>query len=222
MVFFLYWEMKKILVADDHSVVRFGLKIIIQEHFPGRQVYEAFNAETVKDKLNQHRFELVLLDLVMPDTDSGALMQWITSSYPDTKILIVSMNPEHLYGKRYLQLGAQGYLKKIADHEEMIRAIQTVLNGKRYVSDELTSIILEEASKGKMMNPFDALTPREFQVALLLSKNLTLTQISDDLKIHYTTASTHKQRIYEKLSIEHASELIELAEVYRIAAAVSS
>lgn len=208
--------MKKILVADDHSVVRFGLRIIIREHFPEYEVLEAYNADTVKEQMSQARFELVLLDLVMPDTDSGLLMQWIVSSFPETKVLVVSMNPEQLYGRRYLQLGAQGYLRKAASHEEMVRAIDMVLHGKRYVSEALTNLILEEASKGKMMNPFDMLTPREFQVALLLSKNHTLTQISEDLKIHYTTASTHKQRIYEKLSIAHTSELVELAEVYRI------
>ncbi len=209
--------MKKILVADDHSVVRFGLKIIIKENFPGREVHEAFNGKMVMEEMQQNKFELLLLDLVMPDTDSGALMQWITSHYPETKILIVSMNPENLYGKRYLQLGAQGYLKKVAEQDEMIRAIETVLNGKKYVSEELTGLILEEASQGKMLNPFDGLTSREFQIAVLLSKNHTLTQISEGLKIHYTTASTHKQRIYDKLKIEHPSQLIELAEIYRIA-----
>ncbi|WP_118973109.1 response regulator transcription factor [Taibaiella koreensis] len=208
--------MKKILVADDHSVVRFGLKIIIRENFSDREVVEAFNGKTVMEQMQQDKFELVLLDLVMPDTDSGALMQWITSRYPETKILIVSMNPENLYGKRYLQLGAQGYLKKVAEQEEMIKAIATVLSGKKYVSEELTGLILEEASQGKKLNPFDGLTAREFQVAILLSKNQTLTQISEGLKIHYTTASTHKQRIYEKLNIEHASQLIELADIYRI------
>lgn len=209
--------MNKILVADDHSVVRFGLKIIIRENFPDKEVMEAFNGKTVMEQMQRDKFELVLLDLVMPDTDSGALMQWITSRYPETKILIVSMNPENLYGKRYLQLGAQGYLKKVAEQEEMIRAIGTVLSGKKYVSEELTGLILEEASQGKKLNPFDGLTPREFQIAILLSKNQTLTQISEGLKIHYTTASTHKQRIYEKLNIEHASQLIELADIYRIA-----
>lgn len=209
--------MNKILVADDHSVVRFGLKIIIRENFPDKEVLEAFNGKTVMEQMQRDKFELVLLDLVMPDTDSGALMQWITSRYPETKILIVSMNPENLYGKRYLQLGAQGYLKKVAEQEEMIRAIGTVLGGKKYVSEELTGLILEEASQGKKLNPFDGLTPREFQIAILLSKNQTLTQISEGLKIHYTTASTHKQRIYEKLNIEHASQLIELADIYRIA-----
>ncbi|WP_118951725.1 response regulator [Taibaiella helva] len=209
--------MKKILVADDHSVVRFGLKIIIRENFPDREVLEAFSGKTVMEQMQKEKFELILLDLVMPDTDSGALMQWITTRYPETKILIVSMNPENLYGKRYLQLGAQGYLKKVAEQEEMIRAIGTVLSGKKYVSEELTGLILEEASQGKKLNPFDGLTSREFQVAILLSKNQTLTQISEGLKIHYTTASTHKQRIYEKLNIEHASQLIELADIYRIA-----
>jgi len=209
--------MKKILVADDHSVVRFGLKIIIRENFPDREVLEAFSGKTVMEQMQKEKFELILLDLVMPDTDSGALMQWITTRYPETKILIVSMNPENLYGKRYLQLGAQGYLKKVAEQDEMIRAISTVLSGKKYVSEELTGLILEEASQGKKLNPFDGLTSREFQIAILLSKNQTLTQISEGLKIHYTTASTHKQRIYEKLNIEHASQLIELADIYRIA-----
>ncbi len=209
--------MKKILVADDHSVVRFGLKIIIKENFPDKEVYEASNGKSVMEQMQQSKFELVLLDLVMPDTDSGVLMQWITAHYPETKILIVSMNPEHLYGKRYLQLGAQGYLKKVAEQDEMIKAIEMVLSGKKYVSEELTGLILEEASKGKMLNPFDGLTSREFQIAVLLSKNHTLTQISEGLKIHYTTASTHKQRIYEKLNIDHPSQLIELADIYCIA-----
>lgn len=208
--------MSKVLIADDHSVVRFGLKVTIREHFPDMEIYEAFNERTIMEQLKQHHFELILLDLVMPETDTSAMMEWILSNHPDTKILIVSMNPEHLYGKRYLQLGAQGYLKKAAEQNEMVKAIGTVLSGKKYVSEELTGIIVEEATKGVKANPFDNLTPREFEIAVQLSKNYSLTQISEAFNIHYTTASTHKQRIYEKLNIEHHSQLVELAEVYRI------
>lgn len=206
--------MKKILIADDHSVVRMGMKVLLQSIVANAEIDDAWNADMVQAAMKQQAYDLLLLDINMPQTDSIELMYWVTSFHPDTRILILSMNPEEVYGKRYLQLGAKGYLKKTAAPEEMAKAVAQVLDGRKYISADLAMHLSEEALSGRSANPFDQLSPREFQIALCLAQNTSLNEISESLKIQYTTVSTHKERIYEKLNIKGKKEFFLLAKAY--------
>jgi DNA-binding NarL/FixJ family response regulator len=150
----------------------------------------------------------------MPATDSVVLMHWIQSFYPDTKILIVSQNPETTYGKRYLQLGANGFINKTAPDDEMITAINKVLNGDTYVSEELSQSIVRAVKNGASANPFDQLSQREFQVVICLAKGYTMNEVCDMLQVQYSTAHTHKRRAFEKLNIEDNKALAQLAGAY--------
>lgn len=177
-------------------------------------ISEAWDAKTVMEKLKEKALDLILLDIQMPATDPVVLMHWIQSFYPNTKILIVSQNPENVYGKRYLQLGANGFISKTAPDDEMIKAINKVLNGNKYISEELSQSMLQTMISGTQANPFDQLSQREFQVAICLAKGYTMNEICDMLQVQYSTAHTHKRRAFEKLNVEDNKDLAQLAGAY--------
>lgn len=208
--------MRRILIADDHRIVRVGLTMILQEFFSEYAIDEAWSAKSVISLMKKNSYPLILLDLVMPDTDPTILLHHIKNFHPETKVLILSMNDEVLYGTRYIQLGAQGYLEKDASKEEIIKAISTILAGKKYVSPELSDTLLRNALEGKPVSPFERLSQREFQVAMHLIQGYSQKQISEMLQVHYDTVNTLKQRLYDKLNIEHHKELAALALAYGV------
>ncbi|WP_342087163.1 response regulator transcription factor [Dyadobacter sp. OTU695] len=206
--------MNRVLIADDHDIVRFGLTMMIQDTFPGCKSDEAWDAESVKALMKQNEYSLLLLDLVMPDTDPNVLLHHIRNFHPGTRVLILSMNDEALYGARFIHLGAHGYIKKDAQKEEIRKAIHTVLAGKKYVSQELGDALVQESLDGKRANPFERLSAREFQVAMHLVQGYSQKQISEMLQVQYGTVNTLKQRLFEKLNIEHHKDLTELSLLY--------
>jgi two-component system invasion response regulator UvrY len=206
--------MKNILIADDHTLIRSGLRMVIDSMIVKADINEAWDAKTVMAKLKEKQFDLILLDIQMPATDSVVLMHWIQSFYPDTKILIVSQNPENTYGKRYLQLGANGFINKTAPDDEIIKAITKVLNGNTYVSEELSQSMVNAMKNGALSNPFDQLSQREFQVVICLAKGYTMNEVCEMLQVQYSTAHTHKRRAFEKLNIEDNKDLAKLASAY--------
>ncbi len=206
--------MQSILIADDHEIVRFGLTIMLKEFFPAYTIDEAWDAESVIEQTRKKEYQLILLDLVMPNTDASILLPYIKNIHPKVKILILSMNDETLYGLRSIHLGAHGYLKKDAPTNEIVKAIRTILAGKKYVSEELADSLLQHSLAGKAISPFERLSPREFQVAMYLIKDFTQKQISEILQVQYGTVNTLKQRVYDKLEIGERKELTELASIY--------
>lgn len=208
--------MKRILIADDHHIVRIGLTMMLQESFSDYTIDEAWSAKSVMSLMKKDTYTLVLLDLVMPDTDPTILMHYIKNFHPKTKVLILSMNDETLYGTRCIQLGAQGYLEKDSPKEQIAEAVHTVLSGKKYISQELTDILLQNSLEGKPANPFERLSQREFQIAVYLVQDYSQKQISEILQVHYDTVNTLKQRLYVKLNIEHHKELTALASAYGV------
>lgn len=206
--------MKNILIADDHSLIRSGLRMVLDQMDLKTNISEAWDARTVMTKMKEKPFDLILLDIQMPATDSVVLMHWIQSFHPDTRILIVSQNPENTYGKRYMLLGAHGFISKTAPDQEMIKAISLVLNGDTYVSPELSQLIVRGVFSGAAANPFDQLSQREFQVVICLAKGYPMNEICEMLQVQYSTAHTHKRRAFEKLNIEDNKELADLAGAY--------
>lgn len=206
--------MKNILIADDHSLIRTGLRIVLDTIVVNANISEAWDAATVMEQLKAKTYDLILLDIQMPATDPVVLMHWIQAFHPDTKILIVSQNPENVYGKRYLQLGADGFISKTAPDNEMVKAVNKVLNGHKYVSEALSQSMMHTMIKGTEANPFDQLSQREFQVVICLAKGYVMNDICDMLQVQYSTAHTHKRRAFEKLNIEDNKALTDLAVAY--------
>lgn len=208
--------MMKILIADDHSLVRYGLKLALHNYFRDSQIDESWDGASVKAQFAMHAYDLLLLDLNMPETDSTVLLQWIREFHVDTKVLVVSMNDESIFGKRSLQQGAHGYLEKDSSPDELLKAVTTIMNGKRYASPTLATILINDTLTGKSGNPFDQLTAREFQVAIYLAKDYSVTQISEILQVQYTSVNTFKRRIFKKLNVENKSALVRLADAYNL------
>jgi len=208
--------MKKILIADDHSLVRYGLKVALLNHFSDAEIDESWDGQSIMNMLKIKTYDLVLLDLSMPDTDAHTIIHWIRNSHPDTRILIVSMNSETIFGKRALQMGAHGYIEKDASPEELIKAVNVVFTGKKYMSADLADVIVHDSLNRKSLNPFDELTPREFQVAMYIIQDYTITQISELMQLQYTSVSTFRRRIFEKLNIGDRKGLVQLADAYKL------
>ncbi|HMU72538.1 MAG TPA: response regulator transcription factor, partial [Ferruginibacter sp.] len=129
--------MKKFLLVDDHVVVRSGIKTLLSEMYNPAEVHEAMDGDTAMVKMKENSYDLVILDIQMPKTDTLGLMEYIHIKYPAAKVLMFSMSAENIYAKRFMKAGAYGFISKEAPLEEITRAINMILNGKKYISDTL-------------------------------------------------------------------------------------
>ena len=208
--------MKKFLLVDDHTVVRSGVKLLLSEIFKPCEVHEACDGDTATELLKNNKYELVMMDIQMPKTDTLGLMEYIHIILPDTKVLMFSMSAENIYAKRFLKAGAMGFISKDAPLDEITKAIQQVLHNKKYFSPALTDKFVNESLTDDPSNPFDKLSRREFEIASLLLSGETLSEISHSLNLQISTVGTHKARMFEKLQVTNLLELKELATTYNL------
>jgi two-component system invasion response regulator UvrY len=204
------------LIIDDHVVVRSGIKTLLSEIYKPCDIYEAHDGNSAWERLKERTYDLAMLDIQMPNTDTLNLMENIRNEYPDLKVLIFSMSPENIYAQRYLKAGAKGFLNKDSPIEEIQRAISVILSGKKYISDTLIEILAANAGNALVENPFDKLSPREFEIASLLLSGHTISQISKNLNLGVSTVGTHKARIFEKLQVANLLEMKKLADHYNM------
>jgi DNA-binding NarL/FixJ family response regulator len=199
----------KILLADDHAVVRHGISLIIKDFLPDAEIIHAHDFPFLLEQLKVHEAALAICDINMPGCDSFHIISAIRDIQPDIKILIFSAYPEDLYATRYIQEGANGYLHKDADTETIKNAITTVLKKGRFISDHLLEKYLQsDGLANKDGNPLKNLSNREMEVALLLTQGLGLLEMSNALNLHISTVSTYKTRVFEKLNISNIPELL--------------
>ena len=156
------------------------------------------------------------MDIQMPKTDTLGLMEYIHIKLPDSKVLVFSMSPENIYAKRFLKAGAKGFVSKDASLDEITKAINQVLNNKKYISPALADRLADESFTDAPDNPFDKLSRREFEIASLLLAGQTLTEISQSLNLQASTVGTHKARLFEKLNVGNIMDLKELANTYNL------
>ncbi len=176
---------------------------------------EAWDAETVMKQMKENEYELVLMDLMMPDSDPNTLLHWIKNFCPQSKVLVLSMSDEALFGMRvYTTGGCRLPQKRCTASGEMISALETVMSGKKYVSKELAETILDNTLNGKSVNPFERLFPREFSGCDASGSGLFTETDREMLQIQYATVNTFKLRIFEKLDIGSQRELMQLASAY--------
>ena len=208
--------MINVLLADDHVIIRAGLKIFIEHHVSHSVIGEAWDGDSAFKKIKDKDYHLIILDVNMPDTDSFGLVSNIISLKPEANILMFSMNAEEIYAKKYLQLGAKGYLSKASSEAEIKIALDNVINAKRYISPSLNQAFTEEVLGKKSSNPFDDLSPREFEIVLHLIRGESSAEICHALNLHTSTIGTHKARIFEKLHCSNIIDIYDLAKVYNI------
>lgn len=208
--------MARYLIIDDHVVIRTGIKFLLSEKYHPTEIDEAHDGNSAMDQLRNNKYELIIMDIQMPNTDTLRLMEHIKNEYPGAKVLIYSMSAETIYAKRFMKSGAMGFLSKDAPLHEITKAIDTVMNNKVYISDVIAEILADDTYAGRTTNPFDKLSKREFEIAKLLLSGQTLTEISQTLKVQTSTVGTHKQRLFEKLAVANLLELKELATTYNL------
>ena len=208
--------MRNILLADDHSIVRMGVKSLLQNGLPEYIVDEAENETEIENQVRQKKYQLIILDIDIPQGDFVKLMHWLTTITPDANILIFSMHDESIYGQRCLQLGARGYLHKSANDSTILNAINRVLSGKKYISPDLAELLSDNKAADSTLNPLHKLSIREMEIMLLLNKGRTIAEICEILKIQYSTVSTFKRRIMEKLNVKNMHSLYKFMQSYNL------
>ncbi|MDB5203171.1 MAG: hypothetical protein JWQ27_2580 [Ferruginibacter sp.] len=208
--------MKKFLLIDDHVVVRSGIKILLSEIYKPSQIDEAHDGDSALSKVRENSYDLVMLDIQMPNTDTFGLMEYFRVKYPELRVLIFSMSPENIYAKRFLKAGARGFISKDAPLEEIKKAINLVLNNSRYISEAMIDMLAESSGKDKDDNLFNTLSAREFEIASLLLNGQTISGIANTLHLQVSTIGTHKARIFDKLKVSNILEMKELANTYNI------
>ena len=208
--------MKRFLLIDDHVVVRSGLKFILSDLFKPREIDEAEDGDTAVAILKERQYDLVMLDIKMPNTNSIQLMEYFKITYPSLRVLIFSMNSESIYAKRFLRAGAQGFVNKDAPLDEVVKAINQVLSGKKYISETMMELLVEFGISNKEEVLFNSLSPREFEIVSLILKGDSLSHIAQSLNLQTSTVGTHKARIFEKLKVTNLLELKELSSMYNL------
>jgi two-component system invasion response regulator UvrY len=203
--------MIKVLLADDHAILRGGLKEILVRHLEGVECGEAENAEQVLTQVRKHPWDLLILDITMPGRSGLDILADLKLLRPGLPVLVLSMLPEDQFGKQALKAGAWGYLKKESAPEELIQAVRRILAGGRYVSPALAEKFARDLQGNAERRPHEALSPREFNVLVMIASGRAVGQIAEELHLSGTTVSTYRARILEKMNMTTTAELIRYA-----------
>jgi len=205
---------KTILLADDHSVVRQGISMILKESYKDLTILHASDFEAALDILRKNTVNLIVLDISIPEGKGVQMVELVKEINADIKILVFSAYEEDLYAMRYLKAGAEGYLNKLSSETEFKKAFKSMLEDGAYMSEAIKEKIITSSLKKKSDNPLDILSNREIEIARLLVKGEGNLEIANKLNLQNSTVSTYKNRIFEKLSISNTVALISLLQAY--------
>jgi DNA-binding NarL/FixJ family response regulator len=201
----------KILLTDDHAVVRHGLKQILADEFKKATFGEARNAQEALNKIWKESWDVVVLDITMPGRSGLEVLREIKKSKPKLPVLVLSMHPEGQFAVRVLKRGASGYMTKESAPEELVGAIKKVLAGGRYVSPSLAEKLATYLSADGQKPPQEKLSDREFQVLRLIASGKIVSEIAKELSLSVKTISTYRSRILEKMGMKNNAELMHYA-----------
>lgn len=203
--------MVRILIADDHAVVRRGLKQILEEAVTGLVSGETANAEETVSAVREHDWDLVILDMSMPGTSGLTTLRDLKQLRPRLPILFLSIHPEEQYAARVLRAGAAGYLTKDSAPNQLVDAVRKVLSGGKYVSPALAERLAQHLAVDTKNSLVETLSNREIEVLRKLGEGKTVTSIAAELGLSVKTVSTYRSRIMVKLGASSTAELIRYA-----------
>lgn len=209
--------MIRILIVDDHAIVRHGLKQIVEEGGEMRVVAEADSGIAALRKIREIDCDVVLLDISMPDMSGIDVLKQIHAERPQLPILILSIYPEDQYATRLIKAGAAGYMTKESAPAEVVQALLRVACGKKYISPAVAEMLANELGADENKLPHQALSDREYQIFLLLASAKTVTEIADSLALSVKTISTYRSRILEKMRLSNNAELMRYAVDHQLA-----
>jgi two-component system invasion response regulator UvrY len=200
--------MMRILIADDHTVVRKGLKQILLEAFKSADIQEVGDAEELVREALKGEWDVVITDLSMPGRSGLDALHQIKQHDPKLPVLILSIHPEEQYAIRVLKAGAAGYLSKDMASEELVNAVHRVLMGKKYISPSVAEKLASTLDLDEEKLPHEHLSDREFDVLKLIATGKSITEIATILSLSPTTISTYRTRILAKLNMKNNADLI--------------
>jgi len=199
--------MLKILIADDHAIVRQGLKQMVTETQDMVVAGEASNGQELLNKIKEEDYDVVVLDITMPGRNGVDVLRQLRSERPQLPVLMLSIHPEEQYALRALKAGASGYLTKESAPDELVAAIRKVSWGGKYVSSSLAEKLAFELETGHEQAPHEALSDREYQVMCMIASGKTVMEIAQELSLSEKTISTYRSRILEKMKMKNNAEL---------------
>jgi two-component system, NarL family, invasion response regulator UvrY len=205
----------KILLADDHAVVRHGLRQILTDAFKDATYGEARNAHEALELVWKKTWDVVVLDITMPGRSGLDVLREIKKSKPRLPVLVLSMHPENQFAVRVLKSGASGYMTKESAPDELVGAVKKVMAGGRYVSNALAENLAASLSASQKA-PQEKLSDREFQVLRLIASGKMVTDIARELSLSAKTISTYRSRILEKMGMKNNAELMHYAIQHRL------
>lgn len=208
-------ERIEMLIVDDHPVIGLAISMLVQKQLRYVSVDSVENGKTAIAKLKDKKYDIILLDVHLPDYNVIDLIPNLQRLNPETKILVFTMAPENILAQKLFSMDIMGFLAKSSSNDETIEAIKTVLRGERYVSKEFTQRMVDNFVAGnKSMNPFESLSERELQVLMELLKGSPQKEIGERLSLHLSSVATYRTRIFKKLDVSNRLELYEKARLF--------
>lgn len=204
-------EMIKVMLVDDHDLVRTGIKRLLEDHPNIKIVGEATSGEQALDQVSENDPDVVLMDINMPGIGGLEATRKLLQRKPMLKIIVVTMHEDDMFAQRFLKAGAMGYLTKGAKVDEILQAVQAVMANQRYLSPAIAQQIALSQMTEEENSPFDSLSERELQVLLMMMDGQSISAISEKLCLSPKTVSTYRTRLYAKLGVQNDIELARLA-----------
>lgn len=208
--------MLRILIADDHAIVRRGLKDILLDAFPSAAITEVSDAEGLIQKITKEKYDVVITDLSMPGRSGLEALQQIKAYDAKLPVLVLSVYPEEQYAVRVLKAGAAGYLNKEMAPEELVTAMEKVLSGKKYITPAVAEKLASAIDFHSEKLPHEHLSDREFEVFKMLSIGKSVSEIGEILYLGVTTVSTYRSRVLAKMNVKTNAELTQYAIAYKL------
>jgi two-component system, NarL family, invasion response regulator UvrY len=201
--------MSRVLIADDHAVARAGYKQFLEADPTITEVGEAASGGETLDALRRQKWDLLLMDIHMPDRGGLDILKHVTAAFPDLRVLIISGLPEEQYARNVLRAGASGYLSKEGSPEELLRAVRLVLKGRRYISAALAESMAADLDNSSDQNGplHTTLSTREFQIFCKLAAGMAVNRIAEELSLSIKTVSTYRARVLEKMGFKSNADI---------------
>jgi len=201
----------RVLIADDHAVVRQGIRQILSDAPEVRIVAEASTGAEALELMRESDVDLVILDLSMPGLNGLDVVRQLRHDSPAVRILVLSVHPEEQYAVRVMKAGASGYLTKDSAPEQLISALRYIAGGHKYVTATLAERLATELESGSDKLPHETLSDREYQVMLLLAEGLRVQDIAEKLTLSAKTVSTYRTRLLQKMNMRSSTEIVRYA-----------
>lgn len=199
--------MIRILIADDHTIVRHGLKQIVDAEPQMTTVGEAQNGNEVLDLARKLPIDVIVLDITMPGRNGLETLKDLKREHPSISVIILSMHPKDQYAVRVLRAGASAYITKESAPDELVNAIKKAYRGEKYISSEVAELLADYIERGTTSDPHKLLSDREYEVFCMIANGKTVTEISDELFLSVKTVSTYRTRILEKTGMSTNAQI---------------